>query len=399
MPALALFLAACAPQPKPQWLMPTPLIYQEGGVNPFARMAGKKRSTVMPVHYATNRNWRGSYFGSDLTPELTYGIAHVGLGEDGMRWSHLENASTRAERAQPLPLRLVDFAHGPQPRLQHDIAPWLDSLQRDTRGTGSRDVVIYVHGAKVEFFHSCAFAAELGHFTGRDLTPVAFDWPTHTEILAYLTRIDLTHGIHSSGRLADMVRAIADNTDTRRIHLVSWSAGARVLSRAMVNLAGSDVNAMRGRYRIGTTVFAAGDVPEADFIDRLPAIHGLSERVIVYLSDDDGALKWAARLMGGGRRLGLEPAKPDDRELMILRTHPRLEVVDSSFGKNLRGFDISGHRYWYQHPWISSDLMLALRTGATPQQRGLSKAPAPQVFYFAPDYAGRIGGIAKELLE
>jgi hypothetical protein len=103
--------------------------------------------------------------------------------------------------------------------------------------------------------------------------------------------------------------------------------------------------------------------------------------------------------MGGGRRLGLEPAKPDDRELMILRTHPRLEVVDSSFGKNLRGFDISGHRYWYQHPWISSDLMLALRTGATPQQRGLSKAPAPQVFYFAPDYAGRIGGIAKELLE
>jgi esterase/lipase superfamily enzyme len=352
--------------------MPTPLIYQEGGVNPFARTTGKKRSTIMPVHYATNRNWQGSYFGSELVPELSYGIARVGLGDEGTRWPHLENASTRAQRAQPLPLRLVDFDHGSRSRLQRDIAPWLESLQRDTRGTRSRDVVIYVHGAKVEFFHSCAFAAELGHFTGRDLTPVAFDWPTHPEVFSYLTRIDLSHGIHSAGRLADLVRVIADNTDTRRIHLVSWSAGARVLSRAMVNLAGSDVNAMRKRCRIGTTVFAAGDVPETDFIDRLPAIHGLSERIIVYLSDDDSALKWSARLMGGGRRLGLEPEKLDPHEALALRTHPRLEVVDTSFGKDLRGFDISGHRYWYQHPWISSDLMLALRTGATPQQRGLS---------------------------
>jgi hypothetical protein len=110
-------------------------------------------------------------------------------------------------------------------------------------------------------------------------------------------------------------------------------------------------------------------------------------------------LEWSARLMGGGRRLGLEPEKLDPHEALTLRTHPRLEVVDCSFGKDLRGFDISGHRYWYQHPWISSDLMLALRTGAKPQQRGLSQAPSPQVYYFAPDYARRIGRIARELLD
>lgn len=394
-----MILGACAPEPKPQWLMPTPRIYQKGGVNPFAKLPAQKRSTTMAVHYATNRNWQGTYFGSREIPALTYGIAQVGLGEVDMRWPNLEKASTAEDRLQPLPLRLVDFEKGSHASAKGEIEPWLSSLQRDTRSTKSRDVVIYVHGAKVEFFHSCAFAAELGHFSGRDLTPVAFDWPTHPEIFSYITRIDLRHGIHSAERLAEVVRSIADHTDTRRIHLVSWSAGARVLSRALVSLAGTNAEAMRKRYRIGTAVFAAGDVPEKDFIARLPAIHGLSERIIVYLSDDDSALKWSARLMGGGRRLGLEPKALDEHEAFMLKTHPRLEVVDCSFGKNLRGFDISGHRYWYQHPWISSDLMLALRTSATPQQRGLSRTPAPQVYYFAPSYGDRIGKIAKQLAE
>jgi esterase/lipase superfamily enzyme len=394
-------LGACTPHPKEQWLMPTPRIYQEGGFNPFAKLPKSKQNTVMPVHYATNRNWQSSYFGSQVTPELTYGMTHVGLGGSDTRWSELEKASTEAERKQPLPLRLVDFMRGSHVHAKPAITPWLASVQKDTRSTSTRDVVIYVHGAKVEFFHSCAFAAELGHFSGRDLTPIAFDWPTHPEIFSYLTRIDISHGIHSAERLAELVRNIATHTDVRRIHLVSWSAGARVLSRAMVSLAGENLKnngeALRKRYRIGTTVFAASDVPEKDFITRLPAIHSLSERIIVYLSDNDGALKWSARLMGGGRRLGLEPKALDEHEALMLHAHPKLQVVDCSWGKNLRGFDISGHRYWYQHPWVSSDLFLALTTDATPQQRGLRPASASQIFYFAPEYGEQIGKIAKKV--
>ena len=355
----------------------------------------------MPVHYATNRNWQASYFGSKIMPDLTYGITHVALGTPDTHWPALEKASTEAERTQPLPLRLVDFEGGSHTQAAPNLSPWLASLQNDTRSTSTRDVVIYVHGAKVEFFHSCAFAAELGHFTGRELTPVAFDWPTHPEIFSYLARIDLSHGIHSAEKLAELVRNIATHTDTRRIHLVSWSAGARVLSRAMVSLAGAnpgvDGEVLRKRYRIGTTVFAASDVPEKDFIARLPAIHTLSERIIVYLSDNDGALKWSARLMGGGRRLGLEPKALDEHESLMLSKHPKLQIVDCSWGKTLRGFDITGHRYWYQHPWVSSDLFLALNTGATPQKRGLHAAPAPQIFYFAPDYGEKIGKVAKKL--
>lgn len=392
------FLPGCGGVgPKPQSLMPTPQIYQKGGVDPFAGLPAHRRTTVMPVHYATNRNWSGRYFGSRENRDLTYGTAGVAIGDEKAGWSQVAEASVSGDRSEPLPLRLMGYSDGRYAEVAEDPERWLKEVDRSARGTRSRDVVIYVHGAKVEFFHSCAFAAELAHFTGREITPVAFDWPTHPEIVAYVLGIDVSHGIHSAARLAELVRRVADGTSARRIHLISWSAGARVLSRGMVELAGDDPEGARKRYRIGSAVFAASDVPEKDFMERLPAIHGLSERVIVYQSDADGALTWSSRLMGGGRRLGLEAGALEPEEIRMLEGHPRLQVIDCSMEKEKRGFDITGHRYWYQHPWVSSDLMLTLRSSARPMERGLTAAETDGVYYFAADYGERIGGVARKL--
>ncbi len=128
----------------------------------------------------------------------------------------------------------------------------------------------------------------------------------------------------------------------------------------MVELGQGSLSAARKRYRLGVMAFAAGDVPVKDFIERLPAVHGLSDGVLVYMSDADGALKWSARLMGGGRRLGFAPDSLTGKEGATLRAMPRLEAIDTSLGKQKRGFDITGHRYWFKHPWVNSDLILAL---------------------------------------
>ena len=390
-------LVSCVPKPKPQWLMPAPQIYQKGGVNPFGGLAQKQKGTKLPVYYATNRNPAGKYYGSSVGPRLRFGVADVAIGNEAENWDSLVTASREATRATPLPLRLLRFDEFGTHDQETHAPEWLRKVGETVRQSQSKDVLVYVHGAKVEFFHSCAFAAEVAHFTGREITPVAFDWPTHPEIFSYITRIDINHGIRSAEQLAELVRVLSTESSIRRIHLVSWSAGARVLSRAMVKLGGDKPHSLRSRYRIGTAVFAASDVPERIFLERLPAIHALSDRVLVYLSDRDSALKWSRRLLGGGRRLGIEPISPTEEELTALRKHPRLEVVDTSYGRIERGFDITGHRYWYQHPWVSSDLMVTLRTNADPTKRGLHAAPIQGVWYFAPDYGDRIGGIARKL--
>lgn len=392
-----LLMASCTPNPKPQWLMPTPQIYQMGGVKPFIHLTEAEKTTTLPVFYATNRQRTTHYYGAGVAPVLKFGVAKVGIGSDLDDWTSLDQASSTPSRAAPLPLRLLGFDEHGEASSAIDTTSWLGKLDQAARNTDSKDVMIYVHGAKVEFFHSCAFAAEFAHFSGREITPVAFDWPTHTEIFSYIARIDIKHGIQSADRLAELVRMISSHTNVRRIHLVSWSAGARVLSRAMLKLGSDSSTSLRSRYRIGTTVFAASDVPESDFIARLPAIHSLSDRVLVYLSDDDKALKWSDMIMGGGRRLGVEPRMPTADEIALMKHYPRLQVIDSSYGKADRGFDITGHRYWYQHPWLSSDLILTLRTGADPAKRGLQPIRDTGAWYFPPDYGRKIGRNARNL--
>lgn len=396
---LVIHLASCGGAPKPQWLMPTPVVYLDGQVRPFEHLSLGDRRTASEVFYSTNRNPTGDHYGNDVGGVLRLGVARMEIGDPGDDWEALVRVSTTHPRPKPMPVRLVKHVELADDRHEDLLAHWASRVDRALRKTETRELIIYVHGAKVGFQHSCAFAAELSHFAGRDFTPVAFDWPTHQEIFSYVDRVDLDHARRSTSRLAETIRILADRTSARRIHVVSWSAGARVLSRALAEMAGGDAARERKRYRLGEVVFAASDVPREEFLARLPAIHGLSDRVLVYMSDDDGALRWAPRLMGGGQRLGLEPKKVSDEEREVLRRMSRLEVVDSSYGKTFRGFDITGHRYWFQHPWVNSDLILALRTGAGAKERGLEPAPLERVWYFDHDYAETISGVGRNLTD
>lgn len=395
--ALAGVLSSCSSGPKPQWLMPTPVVYLDGKVDPFAHLPASEKRTDVEVFYSTNRTSKGDHYGNRVDSVLRFGKATIEIGEEADTWKTLAEVSTIHPRPRPMPLRLAGFDEFGTDEDQAVMKRWAAGVDRAVRRTVTRDVVIYVHGAKVDFLHSCAFAAELDHFAGRDFTPVAFDWPTHQEILSYVDGVDVDHARRSATRLAETIRLLADHTTAERIHIVSWSAGARVHSRALAELGEGNVRAARKRCRLGVMAFAAGDVPVKDFLERLPAIYGLSDEVLVYMSDADGALKWSARLMGGGRRLGFAPESLNDEEVAALRAMPRLEAIDTSLGKQRRGFDITGHRYWFKHPWVNSDLILALRTGAPAAKRGLSESSIGGVWEFSEEYPERIGGAAHRL--
>lgn len=385
--ALAGLFSSCSTKPKPQTLMPTPAVYLSGELHPFEHLPKAEKTAKMKVFFATNRKGKPPYGGA-IDKTLRYGVAEVEIGLRGESWASLEEASTTHPRPEPMPIRLLQ-SREIEKDTEVGSGEWLREVNAAIGKTKSKDVVIYIHGAKVGFEHSCAFAAELKHFAGRDVTAMAFDWPTHREILSYLDRVDVSHARASSAKLADMIELLSSNTQAKKIHLVSWSAGARVLSRAL-----DDLGKRGDDYDLGSVVFAAGDVPEKDFGERLPAIHRLAERVTVYVSDNDFALKWSARLMFGGKRLGVEWKKVGAEQIRLLREHPKLEIVDASYGKKKRGFDIQGHRYWFQHPWVNSDLVIALRTDQPAVKRGLTPSKQKGLYYFAPGYDRKIGKVA-----
>ena len=94
--------------------------------------------------------------------------------------------------------------------------------------------------------------------------------------------------------------------------------------------------------------------------------------------------------MGGGGRIGLRNKTLSSDQLNIIRAADRLEVIDVSRGWEGRGFDITGHRYWIQHPWASSDTILALRTDLDPEDRALQATETEFLWAIPADYPTRL---------
>ena len=76
-----------------------------------------------------------------------------------------------------------------------------------------------------------------------------------------------------------------------------------------------------------------------------------------------------------------------------------VEIIDVSYGQKVRGFNISGHHYWYRHPWMSSDIIFLMRTDLPPHRRGLSPTELEGIWYLSPDYPEKIQKAAEKELK
>jgi len=391
--------------------MPSPLLYTDGGVAPFAHVPPNQRRTVTDILYATNRarndDWRVIEYSNATTGSVALGSAAVRLGGPGMTWDELEAASLIDPRMKPVDIELAGIVERGGFAITDPLADptlesqeFVDTVNERVAAIGCDDIFIFVHGAKVNFYNACAFTGQMAHFMGRDMVGIAFAWPTHQDIFAYMSGQDVRRAYEAGAALASLVEFLGEHTSVRRIHILCWSAGARVVSSALYDLhhrhSELDLEQRRARYRVGTVVFAAADVPMVEFLDRLDEVHDISDRVVISSSDDDEALIMANLVMGGGTRLGQHGDDLSDEQWARIDALDRLEWIDVSWGKKERGFDIDGHRYWFNHAWCSSDLLLLLRTGLPAEQRCLQRIEGSRTGWFIPaDYPQRI----KELSE
>lgn len=397
-------LLACASDPT-LFLMETPAIYHEAAIDPFAHLDDSHRSTEISVFYATLREPRqgdeGSAlpYGNDPAEAMGLGHARVRFGAEENSWDALRAASLSAIRAPVVPIRVVasepiaalprDWAADAAP-LDPEQREFVTQIDRQLATALDQDLVVYVHGTKVDYRNAVAMTAEIDHFAGRDFVSVAFDWPSHQNILAYLLREDLHRAEDASQALHSLIELLAGHTRARNIHLLSYSAGANLASKALHELrqVHPDLEgpALRDRFRLGAVAFAAADVPLDLFLERLPAISEVSGQVVVTVSDHDPALIAAKRFMGHGLRAGMQEAEQAEEDLAEALGLHNFHVVDLSLGHETRGFDIEGHHYWYRHPWASSDVIFLLRTGLHPDRRGLTPGEREGIYYMSSEY-------------
>ena len=411
----AYLLFGCSTQ-KTLTLMPKPVIYQDEAIDPFGHLTPVHKNTRTNIFYATNRapifSKNGMSYGNAMDSSIHVGEATILMGGPDVDWDLLLEQSMAEPQLVPVPLTVekisetalinTDAIHSDY-QLTPDQKKFFDAINIELDKALVKEIMVYVHGTKVNFTNAAVLTAEIDHFAGRDFVGLAFAWPSHQNILFYLAGVDVRRALNSSSVLSSLLVLLAENTSAKHINILSYSAGGKVASKALFDLrrAFPELNSdeLQDRFRIASVVFAAADVAIDVFFERLTAISELANQIVVTVTDDDNALKAAEKFMGGNVRAGEEKAEVFEEAFIVKNKLSNVEIIDVSYGKKVRGFDISGHHYWYRHPWMSSDIIFLMRTDLPPHRRGLSPTELEGIWYLSPDYPQNIKKAAKEELK
>ncbi len=389
--------------------MSTPLIYREGLAKPYDRLPPDLSPPVIPIFYATDRRpsdiklLQPIFYGNKRSMSVSLGEAHVRFGDEEMTWEDVERASLRKDRHLKVPLQIdrVDTLHtlGAATELLEETIHrqidggdrFLKKIQRRLDHSQSKDIFIFVPGFKVDFAYPVLVAAELWHYMGYEGAFIAYSWPSGQKLLNYLSDVETTAFSAQHFRL--LLLYLARHTDAEHIHILCYSAGARIVSQALHELRlmafGFPVSQLKERLRIGQVIFAAPDIDLMLFAARYrDRFEDIPETITIYTNANDTALNWALRFFGWPRLgapgdFGLNP-----KEVAAMKGLEKTVMIDVAAAEDAAAGN--GHGYFVKSPWVSTDLLMALRSGVPPSKRGLTLKKDGLIWKFSDNYPMKV---------
>ncbi len=394
----------------PVRLMPAPTLFTSGDPVTFAAGADVSWDPTIEILYATNRLAVGPpdarHYSRMPGNQLRLGVATLEVGDGTRTADELRTMSTSAAEGErpTITLRstremavLEDGAQAPGPDAAEFFA-FVDALVR--RGS-NRDLLIYMHGANTSFERAAAQAAQFKHFLGRDAVVMVFAWPSAGSLLRYGRDVATTR--RTEPVFARLLEQLSSGTQAAHLNVLAYSAGAMIASPGLARAA-SDVavGAEPARLRLGEVYYAAPDIDFPVFVDNLPRYQDQVRRVTVAVNLSDRALsfaQWRHRVSRAGRPNLAEIGPEETSWLIEASGRDELDVL-SIRAEDLPGLPADSHAFWYDHPWVSSDVLLKLRFHAAPPARGLNpnRNEAELAFWTFPhDYAEHLPAVVRAL--
>lgn len=413
----SIMLAACATGQHTLDLMPAPALFAGGEVNPLPKGEPPVSYDDFAMLYATDRKpaeFKEEYPFYENQPGFVVrlGSARVKIANEGVTWDEMRQISLANPRPGDFPMRVMSVDEtGMLPSTYTIITqPDPDSIAEDDVGqrfaalvnrrlaeSGVKDVYIFVHGYRVTFDNPVLVSSELWHFLGYRGAFIAYAWPATPRALAYAS--DSESAVANGFRFRKFLTYLADETDVERIHVIAYSAGARLVVRALEQLAllnhEMSNEQIRKEIRVGHVIFVGGDVSREGFGAGIEEdMLRFTDGITVYVSSQDVALAWSRRIFRRDR-LGQTWSGPMPPQVAgYLRANPSLAVIDvTDASGSTTG---SGHAYFRDSPWVSSDILTLLAFGLEPSKRGLVRDSELPTWTFPPDYVERL---KKQLLE
>ncbi len=416
--AAALLAGGCSSR---QYLMDTPTIIADGGVDPFVHTNASQQTTTTPVFVVAGRTRSDvtaptRFYTDERSQLLRLGLATVEIGVD-MDWTMLKEESLAADRSGKPEIRLTGYEeYGtlwttvPPPDYGFDrdwTAPdadrapaqaFAEALHEQFEQSGASTVTIYVHGFNTKFDGSLGIAAELWHYMGRRGAMLSFAWPSEHSLFKY--EVDKANAAYSTRQFRKTLEFLANETSTTQINIIAHSAGNPIVVEGLRELRLIHYNLskdeLRAKTKIGRVVLAA---PDMDLLQALSAsLDGFgdcAQSVVMYANTKDRALSFSMKIFEAPR-LGESVKALTPEEQGALAHLTSLEAVDVTVAQRHHK-SFLGHSYFHQNPWVSSDLALYLAVGTRAADRGLLREDGALFWTFPEDYQEAVKGLAAEL--
>ncbi|KAB7644112.1 alpha/beta hydrolase [Polymorphobacter fuscus] len=388
----------------PMRLMPTPKLFLDGAPDAFAANPALAKTNGIEIFYATNRLPVGPRTSRTyaVVPgrELKLGVATIRIGGPETSWETIYAMSTNVVDDQRPRLNLQTLAEmasvdEDDRRLSPGTRAWLALVNAAIDRSPDKDIIIYVHGANSTVERAAGQAAQLRHFTGQNSVVLLFAWPTAENFLRYPR--DMVTAFGAAPQLARLVGLLARQTRARNIDVLTYSAGGTVGSEGLALVGRQARLAGAADPRLGEVYHAAPDADTRGFVDDLRDYAGVARRVTVAANMGDVTLRLSQAANRGSRA-----GRPDIAELSANQTRFLLDATQAKGVELLRVRpedipDLSdrSHSFWYNDPWVSSDVLITFLFHLPPGERGLVAGDAGGAVYwgFPPDYPARLPGV------
>jgi esterase/lipase superfamily enzyme len=233
-----------------------------------------------------------------------------------------------------------------------------DDFYREVTGivdqSTRHEAFVFVHGYNVPFDSAIFRTAQIAHDLQFDGAPILYSWPSRGNPLAYPD--DANNSDWTVPHLQWFLQDVALRTRAQRIHVIAHSMGNRSLVQALYRIAKE--SGPLQRPVLSQILLTAPDIDADTFVELAAAVRTVGQRVTLYASARDNALK-ASKTFQGYRRAGDTQPTPT--------VVPGIDTIDvSAVDTSYLGL---GHSYYGSNRSVLSDIFRLLRDGAPPQER------------------------------
>jgi esterase/lipase superfamily enzyme len=317
------FCAGCVTRPAQGVLTPTTQQVEGTARVPILVATTRKKAVEDP----------GAMFGGERSETMSYAAITVSVPPDRKVGQVQWPASLPGDAKRDFVTVSADYI---------DQRAFASQIAETARRTKHPRVLIFVHGFNNRFDDSVYRFAQIVHDSKAEAVPILFTWPSRGSIELKSYTYDRESANFSRDALEGLIDQIASYPHIKEIHLLAHSMGSYVTLEA---LRGRSMRRAPGNDKVKQAMLVAPDVDIDVFRATLKRMGPNRPKMLLFASQDDGALSISKEIWGGVDRVGevgaTEPYRTEfERERIAV--YDLTPLKNKSANAHSRAFDDIG---------------------------------------------------------